>query len=373
MTIVAHFINPFLPLTQNWIYNQLRFNTACRAIVLCQTLDHADLFPLENVFPVFSGNTLAARASMIIARLRAQYPSGPYLKVIEREKPQVLHGHFSWESWRNFGLIKKTRLPLLTTFYGLDVNKLSQKRVWKKRYAELFTRGELFSVEGNFMAQALAGLGCPPEKIRVVPLGVDIERIRRWKKSKTDETVNILFVGLEREKKGSLYAANAFSKIARTNSRCILHIVGNGRFASPVRRLLIEAGVIGQCRFHGYLSFEAYGRLLGYMDILMAPSVTAADGDTEGGAPVVVIEAQAAGIPVVGTRHCDIPNIVKDNETGLLCAERDVDALAGHLNRLISDKALRMTMGEVAQQHAARHFSIQRQVEQLNELYRFLA
>jgi len=369
MTTVAHFINPYLPLTQNWIYNQLRFNTRCRNIVLCRTMENAEQFPLEHVFPAFPENSIHARLSMTLARALAHYPPGHYRSVINREKPQVLHGHFSWESWRNIGLIKQTRLPLLTTFYGLDVNKLSQKRVWKKRYAELFSMGDLFSVEGNFMAQALAGLGCSPGKIRVVPLGVDIERIRSQSSAKTGEGLNILFVGLEREKKGSLYAASAFSRIARDDSRSVLHIVGNGRFAGAVKKILQTAGVLGQCRFHGYVPYDAYCRLLGQMDILMAPSVTARDGDTEGGAPVVVIEAQAAGIPVVATRHCDIPNIVIDNETGLLCAERDVDALTENLRKLISDKKSREKMAAAARARAVAHFSIQRQVDQLNTLY----
>ena len=372
MTTVAHFINPFLPLTQNWIYNQLRFNTLCRNIVLCQTLENADQFPFENVFPVFPANSLAARFSMLGARLRARYACRPYLSVIHREKPDVLHGHFSWESWRNIRLIRKTNLPLLTTFYGLDVNKLSRRRVWKKRYAELFSRGDLFSVEGNYMAQALTRLGCPEGKIRVVPLGVDIEKIVRRRSPKTGEGIDIMFVGLEREKKGSWYAASAFSRIARDNPLCTLHVVGNGKFALPVKNVLRTAGVIGQCRFYGYLPYEAYCGLLGRMDILMAPSVTAEDGDTEGGAPVAVIEAHAAGIPVVATRHCDIPNIVVDGKTGLLCAERDVDGLTDNLNKLISDAALRKTMGEAARRHAAEHFSIERQVERLCSIYRSL-
>jgi colanic acid/amylovoran biosynthesis glycosyltransferase len=108
------------------------------------------------------------------------------------------------------------------------------------------------------------------------------------------------------------------------------------------------------------------------MDIVIAPSITGRDGDTEGGAPVVVIEAQAAGIPVVGTMHCDIPNIVVDEETGLLCEERDVETLADNLDRLISNKALREKMGKAAHIRASLHFSIQRQVDDLNKLYRSL-
>jgi glycosyltransferase involved in cell wall biosynthesis len=178
-----------------------------------------------------------------------------------------------------------------------------------------------------------------------------------------------MFVGLEREKKGPLFAAAAFARIAAINKNMELHVVGDGPYRAPVRKLLAEAGVLDQSIFHGYIPFESYCALLGRMDIVLAPSVTTENGDTEGGAPVVVIEAQSAGIPVVGTLHCDIPSIVIHDKTGLLCAERDVDALAKNLGRLVSDQGLLEKLGRAARIHAREHFSIRRQVKDLNEIY----
>jgi Glycosyltransferase len=371
-SIVGHFINPFLPITQNWIYHQLRFNTECRHIVLCQTLENTDMFPRVAAFPAFAKNNLFARASMVLARARAQYFPGHYRKVIKREKPDILHGHFSWESWRNFGLIKKTGLPLVTTFYGLDVNKLARLPQWQRRYYLLFQRGAVFIVEGPHMADALRAIGCPENKIRVVPLGVDIDKISESIVPKDPAVFKIMFVGLEREKKGPLFAAAAFARVARKHKNLELHAIGDGPYRPPVKKLLAGSGVLDKCIFHGYVSFESYCALLGQMDIVLAPSVTAQNGDTEGGAPVVVIEAQAAGIPVVGTNHCDIPNIVVHNETGLLCAERDINALAENLELLVSDQGLREKFGTAARLRAREHFSIQRQVKDLNDIYRSL-
>jgi colanic acid/amylovoran biosynthesis glycosyltransferase len=366
---VAHFINPFLPLTQNWIYHQLQYNTECRSVVLCQTLQNTEQFPFPNVFAAFPQPSPLSTASMLLARLRARYFPGFYLSVIRREQPQVLHGHFSWESWRNIGIVKKTRIPLITTFYGLDVNKLARKRVWRRRYAHLFDIGDLFTVEGGFMASALAAIGCPEKKIRIVPLGVDTEKLCGYRVPSDGKKLSILFVGLEREKKGAPYAAAAFARASAKNPNCELHVVGNGPYAPVMKKILSAAGVIDKCVFHGYIPFETYCRLLGRIDILMAPSVLAKNGDTEGGSPVVVTEAQAAGIPVVATRHCDIPNIVVDRQTGLLCEERDIESLAANLTKLIEDSELRNRMGGAAKAFAAEHFSIQRQVCELTRIY----
>ena len=168
---------------------------------IMSNIRNTDLFPGIATFPAFRKNHCFARASMVLTRARAQYFSGHYLKVIKREKANILHGHFSWESWRNFGLIKKTGLPLVTTFYGLDVNKLARLPRWRRRYKLLFQRGEVFTVEGPHMAAALGSIGCPENKIRVVPIGVDVEKISASVAQKDPFVIKIMFVGLEREKK----------------------------------------------------------------------------------------------------------------------------------------------------------------------------
>jgi colanic acid/amylovoran biosynthesis glycosyltransferase len=369
---IAHFINPFLPITQNWIYHQLCFNAEFRHIVLCQTIENRELFPWKTAYPAFKKKTFIAAIGLFLARARAQYFPGHYLRVIKREKPRIFHGHFSWESWRNFGLIKKSGLPLVTTFYGLDVNKLAKLPQWQRRYKALFQRGEIFTVEGPFMAKALAAIGCPEDKIRIVPIGVDIERIHGLAIPKTGPMIKIMFVGLEREKKGSLFAAAAFARVATNHKNIELHLIGSGGYYNPVHKILEQAGVLDRCFFHGYISFDIYCNLLGQMDIVLAPSVTARNGDTEGGAPVVIIEAQAAGIPVVATIHCDIPNIVIHEKTGLLCDERDEGALTKNLERMVFNSELREKFGIAAASHAGINFSIQGQVKKLNEIYRSL-
>jgi len=369
---IAHFINPFLPLTQNWMYHQLLWNTEFRPIVLCRTLENTQLFPFSDVYPAFPENTLTARVSMLLSRARARYPQSFYRSVIAQQKPVLLHGHFSWESWRNIHLINATKLPLVTTFYGLDVNKLWQKRVWKKRYRVLFERGDLFIVEGHHMANALADIGCPANKIHVVHLGVDIDKIAALPHKQDCTTIDILFTGLSREKKGAPDAARAFARVAKNHPNIILHCIGSGDYTQQVRDILEKENVMKQCIFHGYLSYDAYLSILGKTDIVLAPSVIGIDGDTEGGAPVVVTEAQAAGIPVAGSTHCDIPEIVVHNTTGLLCEEHNWETLATNLACLVDDGVLRKNMGNAARTRAAELFSIQKQVSSLNTLYRSL-
>ena len=84
--------------------------------------------------------------------------------------------------------------------------------------------------------------------------------------------------------------------------------------------------------------------LLDNADILLAPSVTAEDGDQEG-TPTVLMEALAQGLPVLSTRHSGIPELVQDGESGFLVPERDVDAMAGSCEKMLRYQQAQRSIG----------------------------
>jgi colanic acid/amylovoran biosynthesis glycosyltransferase len=366
---VLHCIHSFLPVTENWVYSQLKFNTYCQSSVLCQYRQNVEQFPHDAVFPVHRKLSPLAQCALLLVRLRARYPNGPALRAIRDVKPDIIHAHFAWEAWRYRTAFMESGIPFVTTFYGLDISKLPRRAVWKKRYAELFNHGSAFMVEGEFMAARLADLGCPAAKINCIPIGVDIEGLRALPVMRNEKNTRVLFTGLDREKKGAVYAADAFAAVAAKHPELRFDLVGGGKFRLPVHKRLQKAGFLDRCTFHGYVSVSRYRELLRGADIVLAPSVTAADGDAEGGAPVTVIEAQAVGVPVVGTLHCDIPMVVKHGETGLLCNERDTIALSANLERLVGDAELRRRMGEAAVKNVYQRHDIKKQVEKIYSVY----
>ena len=103
--------------------------------------------------------------------------------------------------------------------------------------------------------------------------------------------------------------------------------------------------------------------------IFLSPSVTAADGATEGGAPVSIIEMSASGMLVVSSRHCDIPNVILDGETGWLAGERDVNGLTECLRRATADPGKWPAMQQAARQRVEREFNAVVQGRRLAEIY----
>jgi len=366
---LLHVMHSFLPVTENWIYSQLKFNTFCTSSVLCQYRQNQEQFPHDAVYPAYRRLSPRSWCGLQLVRLRGRYFPGHSQRVISGTRPDCIHAHFASEACRHFKAIRESGLPLVTTFYGLDVSMLPRRAAWRKRYTELFKHGAAFIVEGDFMAARLAGLGCPPEKIHCIPIGVDLENLRALPRRRDENALRILFTGLSREKKGALYAAEAFAAVAVKYPGVLFDCIGDGSYRRPVQKLIQKVGLFDKCVFHGMVSVNHYRELCAGADIVLAPSVTAANGDTEGGAPVTVIEAQAAGIPVVGTFHCDIPLVVLNGETGLLCAERDSAALSANLERLVRDGELRKRMGAAAAKRAAERHDIKKQVRKIYEVY----
>lgn len=91
--------------------------------------------------------------------------------------------------------------------------------------------------------------------------------------------------------------------------------------------------------------------------LFVSPSVTAEDGDTEGGAPVTVIELAASGMPVVSSLHCDIPEVLQDGVTGLLAQEKDVAGIESKLNWLLDNPEIWETMVAASRQYIENEFS----------------
>jgi colanic acid/amylovoran biosynthesis glycosyltransferase len=258
-----------------------------------------------------------------------------------------------------------------------------QDREWVNRYKALFRQGDCFLVEGPHMKKSLMKLGCPDNKIIVQRLGVDFRKIRFEPRHPDDGgTIRVLIVAHFGEKKGIPYALEAIGIVNQTHPELSLKltIIGDSggrpstekekkRILEIIKKRELEKDVT-------LLGFQPYTVVLEEMykhHIFLAPSFHASDGDAEGGAPVSIIEASASGMPVLSTRHCDIPEVVLDGHSGYLVDEKDVCGLAERLVLLAKNPESWGRMGLIGWNHVARTYDIDVQSRKLEEIYdRFL-
>jgi colanic acid/amylovoran biosynthesis glycosyltransferase len=190
------------------------------------------------------------------------------------------------------------------------------------------------------MARQLIALGCPEHKIRILKIGLDLQRFQFAPPVRSSPLI-ILQAARFVEKKGIDLSIQAFAAARHRLGLSELWLIGDGECRSELESLAVRLGVGASVRFLGSMSHDALRHAVRQAHICIQPSRTAQDGDTEGGAPTVLLEMQAIGMPVVSTRHADIPAVVAHPEQ--LVEEGDVDGLADALVRLaqVSDEEWR--------------------------------
>ncbi len=376
MQRVAHYSPDYLSLTKTWLYAQIANLSRFEPFVLCRITENLDRFPTESVFSFHDSLSWPMKRYYRL-RSRRNYYNLYFESVVRSQRPALLHAHFGNYGYHILPLARKLGLPLVTSFYGFDASRLVKvEPEWRERYKELFRDGAAFIAEGSHMGRTLEELGCPRDKIHVIRLGIDLARLPLEERPAADE-IRVLAAGSFREKKGHRYAIEAVAIAARARPDISLTIIGD---AEPHRRSEVEekkkimetiesVALSDRVKLMGYRPYDVFIRELYTHHIFLSPSVQAADGDTEGGAPVSIIEASASGMPVVSTTHCDIPEVVVDGESGFLVPERDADALAERLGRLCEDIELRRRMGRAGNEHIGKNYDVKKQAPKLEEVY----
>jgi glycosyltransferase involved in cell wall biosynthesis len=330
---VLHVIPEYLPRSATFVHTLLRSQTRYEARVVALELSHLDEFPVAHAARA-SHSPGARIAADAWARLRGlgSWYGRDIAREIERGGCVLVHAHFGWSGRDAVRAAKKCGVPLLTVFYGKDISE--QERVSRSRrpgretYARLFDYGTVFVVEGPAMARHLETVGAPPAKIEIVPIGIDLDMFAFQPRESASPRVVVQSARFV-EKKGFDLTLRAFAEARPDLGPSELWLIGDGPLRPELEALVARLGLRDVVRFHGLVSHETYRELVTRADVCVQPSRTAADGDTEGGAPTVILEMQALGVPVVATRHADIPSVVP--RPGELVAEEDVDGLAAAL------------------------------------------
>lgn len=341
---VIHSFPIWLPRTQIWMYNQVHFLPAERieAHIVCEQTQNLNDFNVSNIHCLNDYSKLNYYCDKVIKKVGIRHHLGFLIRHIRLIGAQLIHSHFGSIGWENLDAARKTGIKHVVTFYGQDVNRLPVSQpVWNTRYHRLFEEVDGVLCEGKFMAGRIIELGCSPEIVNVQHLGVDVDGIqylpRIWDGI---GALRILIAAGFREKKGIPDGLDALGRLHK-EIPIEITIVGDASHdpdSIREKRSILEAidrnHLKGQTRLLGFQPYSVLLREAYAHHIFLSPNHTAIDGDTEGGAPVSLIDMAATGMPIVSTLHCDIPEIIRPGITGLLVEERDIDGLSNSIRWL---------------------------------------
>lgn len=299
-----------------------------------------------------------------------------FWKLLREKKPDIIHAHqypvfFSDVS---AAMSRLRRMVLL-----LHVHVISEPRsVFSSFISEMYYRtvGRLTFktahgvVTPSFAYKSmLAEMGVEPEKIRVIPYGIDLSRFdfkndgeAFRKRYNCDGSSVILSVGRLNYQKGFQYLLKAMPIVLQKIPDAKLVVVGDGEQFTYLNELSQSLGLSNSVIFTGALPPMGIPDAYAAADVFVLPSIFESFG-------IALIEAQAAGKPVVGTRVGGAPEALQEDETGFLVDPGDSEQLGEAIIRVLSDEELAREMGENGKKFVEARFDIRNIVDDVTAVY----
>jgi phosphatidyl-myo-inositol alpha-mannosyltransferase len=261
---------------------------------------------------------------------------------LARFMPDVVHAHQPTAPSTGLWATLESRAPVVGTFHtGSDRARLYDMALPLLRPAvrRLAVRIAVSERAAAFERGRIGG------RFRIVPNGVDVSRFANARPAELGPGPKVLFVGRLDERKGFPYAVDAFERLAATHEDVRLIVVGEGRDAHAVERLPVS--VRARVSMLGHVANADLAGVHGACDVFCAPAL---GGESFG---IVLVEAMAAGLPVVASRTPGYDEVVTDGVDGLLVAPRDVEGLATALARVLDEPSAAAALRDAGRQRAA--------------------
>jgi glycosyltransferase involved in cell wall biosynthesis len=305
----------------------------------------------------------ASKYASMRAKLYRQTGIAPGLhQQVAKFGPELVHAHFGSGGLTAMHMAKQLKIPLLVTIHGGDITVRAGKS--ETSYKKLSDQAGLVICVSEFIRERALEAGFEAEKLIVHHIGIDREHFAL--SAPLEVSKRILFIGRLVEKKGCEYLLRAMQLVQQQHPDAELTILGDGPMRPELEALATELKI--HCDFRGFQPPSVVRDTLQRTRLVCVPSVTAANGDSEG-LPTVIAEAQAMGIPVVASIHAGIPEILSDGETGVLAPERDFKGLAEGMSLLLGDEAMWQRFHKAALARIEEHFDLKKQTALLEDIY----
>ena len=302
------------------------------------------------------------------------------LKICRKWRPDIIHAHWPFpHAYIALGAAKLFHIPLVLNFHGAEL-LLIRKKKWVKPLLK-FAIGQAQAVFANSSFTAGKIKAIRNVDVEWSPYGTTLDERRETRDERegsglAPHPVNgkfkVLFVGRHIERKGICYLIEAAKYLSADKFE--IRIVGEGDLTEELKAQAAQlegdknaASIV----FTGKLVAPELAREYREANVFVLPAIVDHKGDTEG-LGVVLIEAMELGLPIIASNVGGIPDVVVNNESGILVPEKDPVALADAIKRIESDPQYTESLLEGARNRIAECFTwdniTRRQIEIYEQL-----
>lgn len=282
---------------------------------------------------------------------------------LKKNKIEVALIEYGTHAYTMLPTIQKAGIPMVVHFHGYDAS-MPEVIEKCKNYAAVFQYASGIIAVSKIMEALLLNLGCPRKKLVYNVYGPQPEFLEV---NPTFSKKQFVAIGRFTDKKAPYYTILAFKKVVEKHPDAQLIMAGDGQLLNTCKNLVKFLNLEQQVIFAGVITPEKYRHLLSESLGLVQHSIATERGDMEG-TPLSVLEASAAGLPVVATRHGGIKDVIINTTTGLLCDEHDVDAMAASLITLLDNTEYAKALGIAGKEHIRSNYTLERHIASLQNV-----
>lgn len=286
------------------------------------------------------------------------------LQSLKKEKVDCILAEYGPTACRSLNVLTFLQLPLIVHFHGYDASVKNLLEEYADGYKKVFAYAAAIVVVSGKMKESLIALGCPEEKLVMAVYGPDNIFFNIQPHYKQQQ---FIAVGRFVEKKGHALTIAAFREVVNVYPAAKLIMVGDGELLESCKNAALDLGLESSIEFAGVKSREELLLLFKESIAFVQHSVTAVNGDSEG-TPVAILEAQASALPVISTYHAGIPDVVVNNETGLLTEEKDVQGMANNMIRILQEEEFAKKLGKKGRENMELHFTLEKHLQTISDI-----
>lgn len=369
--------NELLPLSETFIKEQILALRDWRAVLVGRK--KLDQLPLDDVDIRLIGPASSTFHDRLLWKAHKLVGIIPQhiKRMLQEQEASLLHAHFGVDALDAWPLARALRLPMVVTLHGYDINVYREwwetgkggdgMRNYPRRLLHLSQQSDVsFIAVSNAVRQRAIEFGIPSTKVSLSYIGIDTSRFAPGPIPIIQRAKRVLFVARLIEKKGCRYLIEAMSAVQNQVPDARLIVIGDGPLRKSLQHLAQNLGV--HAEFLGALSNDRVHEELNAARALCLPSVIAKSGDAEGFG-LVLLEAQAAGVPVITSARGGASEGIRDGVTGFSFAEGDTETLAKKLTILLTKDNILARMADEAIRYANEQFSVGHCTAHLEVLY----